>query len=73
MQTSEHQNPDEFSRGHSDRLLTVEDAGEKLSVSRSALYRLAKAGEISIVKIGASARFAEFDLDAFIARLREVA
>ena len=57
----------------SEKLLTIAASCEKLAVSRSHLYRLAKAGHLSIIKVGGSSRCAESDLDAFIVSLKEAA
>jgi excisionase family DNA binding protein len=53
-------------------LITVKQACEMLSIGKSALYVLISQRKIGTVKIGASVRFIESDLDAFIAeRYRE--
>lgn len=48
------------------RLLTVEDAAGFLSVSRSRLYELIAAGELSSVSIGRSRRVSLGDLEEFV-------
>lgn len=54
------------------QLLTINRAAEKLSVSRSSLYKLVARGDLRIIKIGKAARIADADIDAFIARMRAV-
>ena len=49
-----------------DRLLTVKDVQEQLSVSRSMAWKLIYSGEIPHVKIGKCVRVRESDVTAFI-------
>jgi excisionase family DNA binding protein len=52
------------------RLLhTVEEAGERLSLSRSAVYELIREGEILSVKVGGRRRITQSALDAYVAGL----
>jgi excisionase family DNA binding protein len=50
-------------------LLSVEDAAEQLSVSRTRLYALIKAGDIASVRVGRLRRIPADALPQFIARL----
>ncbi len=52
------------------RLLTVKEAAEYLSISRSHLYTLAKSRKIRSLKFGKRRLFDIFDLDAFIEQLK---
>ena len=57
----------------SDKLLiTVEEAARRLSIGRSHLYDYLLTGSLHSIRIGRSRRIACRDLDAFVARLREV-
>lgn len=52
------------------RLLhTVEEAGERLSLSRSAVYELIRDGQIVSVKVGGRRRITQTALDAYVAGL----
>jgi excisionase family DNA binding protein len=52
------------------RLLhTVEEAADRLSLSRSALYELTRSGEIASVKVGGRRRIPQGALDAYVAGL----
>lgn len=52
------------------RLLhTVEEAGERLSLSRSAVYELIRDGQIVSVKVGGRRRITQAALDAYVAGL----
>jgi len=53
-----------------EKLLTINEAVE-FGLSRSTLYRLAEAGELTILKVGRASRIAESDLQAFIDRLKK--
>jgi excisionase family DNA binding protein len=48
------------------RLLTIEEAGERLGVSRARVYELFKRDELPSVYVGRLRRVLESDLDAFI-------
>lgn len=50
-------------------LLTVEDAAEQLSISRTRMYALIKNGDVTSVRIGRLRRIPAAELDAFAARL----
>ncbi len=50
-------------------LVTLEGAGERLALSRSAIYRLIKKGAIPSVKVGGSRRVRVRDLEVFAERL----
>lgn len=50
-------------------LLSVEDAAERLALSRTRLYRLIKTGEIASVRVGRLRRVPVEALTAFTARL----
>ena len=54
--------------GGGDRLLTVEDVKDRLSVSRATVYNLLHAGALPSVTIGRSRRVRQSDVARFIAR-----
>ena len=49
-------------------LLTVEEAGELLKASRTALWRWEKKGILKPIKIGRSVRYPKSDLEALAAK-----
>ena len=51
------------------RLLTVEEAAQRLSLGRTTLYALLKDGQITSVRIGRLRRIPVEALDAYTARL----
>jgi len=51
------------------QLHNIQVVSARTSLSRSALYRVIKSGELKAVKIGKSTRFTEEDLCAFINNL----
>lgn len=53
------------------RLLNVADAASELSVSRAKLYEMVEKSEISHRRIGASIKFAEEDLEEFLASVKK--
>ncbi len=55
------------------RLLTIVEAAEVLSVSRSSIYRLFDAGQLAWVQIGGSRRVAYTEIERFIADHTEAA
>lgn len=50
-------------------LLTVEQAGEALGMSRSGVYQLIASGELNSVRIGSRRRVPVHALDAYVATL----
>ena len=50
-------------------LLTVEDAAERLSIGRTTMYGLIKAGQITSVRVGRLRRVPADALTAYTARL----
>ncbi len=52
------------------RLITVEDAAERLSICRTKLYELIARGELPTIKIGRSRRVWMEDLRTFVAQRR---
>lgn len=52
------------------RLLTAEEAGEFLSISRSKIYAMKDKGILPYYPIEGSLRFAESDLLAYLDRIR---
>jgi excisionase family DNA binding protein len=52
-------------------LLTAKEAGERLRISESTVYRLVRARQLKGLKIGRTVRFTEEELMAFIERHRE--
>jgi|GEM_PF-1345354 len=55
------------------RLLTIVEAAEALSISRSSIYRLFDAGQLAWVQIGGSRRVASAEIERFIATHTEAA
>lgn len=51
-------------------LLTPDEVGQRLSVSRSMVYKLVRVGELPAVYVGRLPRIAETDLAAYIERQR---
>ena len=54
-------------------LLTVTEAAAALRISRSSIYRLFDAGQLSWVQIGASRRVTSTEIERFIAAHTEAA
>ncbi|MCO1657876.1 helix-turn-helix domain-containing protein [Pseudonocardia humida] len=50
-------------------LLSVEDAAGRLSISRTRMYALIKAGEIASIRVGRLRRIPSSALESFIERL----
>lgn len=48
-------------------LITAKQARQQLSIGNTHLYSLAKAGKLTIVKIGKSTRFRASEIDALVA------
>jgi excisionase family DNA binding protein len=49
--------------------ITVKEAASKIQISRTTFYRLVRAGEISVFKVGArSTRIPQAELERLIAR-----
>jgi len=67
-----HNTPESKSSTHR-RLLTIVEAAEVLSVSRSSIYRLFDAGQLAWVQIGGSRRVASAEIERFIAAHTEAA
>ena len=63
----------EFSFSTPRRLLTIVEAAEALSISRSSIYRLFDAGQLAWVQIGGSRRVASAEIERFIAAHTEAA
>ena len=57
----------------SELLVTVEEAAQRLAVSRSYLYLLLRRGVLPSVTIGRARRVAVADLEVFVDHLRETA
>lgn len=55
----------------SNRLLKVEEAAERLALSRARVYELLSAGEVESVTIGRSRRIRLGALDDYVTRLSE--
>ena len=49
-------------------LLTINEVCKRLSISRSAFYRLVKSGDLPTVKLGGAVRIDEDDLRKLVAR-----
>ena len=58
---------------HGSLLLTVSEAAAALRISRSSIYRLFEAGELTWVQIGASRRVTSAEIHRFIAAHTEAA
>jgi len=54
-------------------LVTVEEAAQRLAISRSYLYQLLRCGVLPSVTIGRARRVAVADLEVFVDRLRGTA
>jgi excisionase family DNA binding protein len=54
-------------------LLTLNEAASLLAVSPKTLQRLVARGDLAVIRVGSSLRFAVSDLDAFVARHRSAA
>lgn len=52
-------------------LVSVSEAAEALSLSRSKVYLLIAARQLAVVKVGKSTRIERQELERFIASLRE--
>ena len=57
--------------GEQVKLLRLNEAAKRLTVSVRSLYRLIDAGELAVVRIGGCVRVAESDLGIYIAEHRE--
>jgi excisionase family DNA binding protein len=55
------------------RVLTVEEAAERLRISRAQTFRLIRDGQLDTVKIGSSRRVPVESLDEYIERLKGAA
>jgi excisionase family DNA binding protein len=64
------QNHDGQTADSVDRLLTVQEAAKILTISPRHLWKLKKQGELPAIKMGRSVRYAQADIDAFIAKSR---
>ena len=56
-----------------DKLLSVQQVGERLGVSLWTVYRLARKGQLASVRIGRRRLFAEADLEELVRRTRDEA
>jgi excisionase family DNA binding protein len=48
-------------------LLRIDDAAQRLSISRATMYRLIQRGEVPIIRIGSAVRVRAFELDLWVA------
>jgi excisionase family DNA binding protein len=55
--------------GDDEALLTIADACERLSVSRTTLYGLIRTGQVDLVKVGAGSRILASSVQRYIHRL----
>lgn len=53
------------------KLLSVEQAADRLGVSLWTIYRMAREGRIAFVQLGRRKLFAEEDLEAFVRQARQ--
>lgn len=51
-------------------LLRIDDAAQRLSISRATMYRLIQRGELPIVRIGSAVRVRAIELDLWVAGIR---
>ena len=51
-------------------LLRIDDAAQRLSISRATMYRLIQRGELPIVRIGSAVRVRAVELDLWVAGIR---
>jgi excisionase family DNA binding protein len=51
-------------------LLRIDDAAQRLSISRATMYRLIQRGEMPIVRIGSAVRVRAIELDLWVAGIR---
>ena len=51
-------------------LLRIDDAAQRLSISRATVYRLIQRGELPIVRIGSAVRVRAIELDLWVAGIR---
>ena len=51
-------------------LLRIDDAAQRLSISRATMYRLIQSGELPIVRIGTAVRVRAIELDLWVAGIR---
>jgi len=66
-------NPPDARPSVQNRLLTIAEAAEALSISRSSVYRLFDSGQLGWVQIGSSRRVAPAEIERFIAAHTEAA
>jgi excisionase family DNA binding protein len=53
------------------RLLTAAEVGELLQLRTSTVYELARAGQLSLIRVGRAIRFYRGDLEEHRARIRQ--
>ena len=70
---SDHQHRSDLAPARQELLLTVEQAAERLAISRSCLYQLLRRGTVPSVTIGRARRVAITDLERYVERLRRAA
>ena len=51
----------------------LDDAAQRLSISRATMYRLIQRGEVPIVRIGSAVRVRAFELDLWVAGIPNTA
>ena len=66
----EHIETQDEARGQLEPLLTVDELGQFLGVSRASVYRLVRACELVPIRIGERTRFSPDDVRAYLARHR---
>ena len=54
-----------------EQALRFEEVQDRLSVSRSTLFRIVASGDLPSIKIGRSRRFLARDVDAYLPNLRD--
>lgn len=54
-------------------LLRIDEAAQRLSISRATMYRLIQRGERPVIRIGSAVRVRAFELDLWVAGIATTA
>jgi excisionase family DNA binding protein len=60
----------EYDPPRSSALLSVDDVGEFLGISRSGVYRLVRSGDMPCYRVGERLRFRQDEINAYLDRSR---